>query len=143
MPGRASACGAGARAGIGAPPGDDTPTAVMIRQILGSVAQFEKAMLVSKLRGARERRKAATGKCEGRKSLSESRPEVVALAKRLARYPINHRKRSLRDVAAGRCQSNGVRRYAARPPTRERRSTPRERATQPRQQSVSACRLAW
>jgi DNA invertase Pin-like site-specific DNA recombinase len=44
---------------------DDTATAVMIRQILGSVAQFEKAMLVSKLRGARERRKAATGKCEG------------------------------------------------------------------------------
>jgi hypothetical protein len=32
---------------------DDTPTAVMIRQILGSVAQLEKAMLVSKLRGAR------------------------------------------------------------------------------------------
>ena len=26
---------------------DETPTAVMIRQILGSVAQFEKAMLVS------------------------------------------------------------------------------------------------
>jgi DNA invertase Pin-like site-specific DNA recombinase len=75
---------------------DDTPTAVMIRQILGSVAQFEKAMLVSKLRGARERRKAATGKCEGRKSLSESRPDVVALAKRLSRYPINNCKRSLR-----------------------------------------------
>jgi DNA invertase Pin-like site-specific DNA recombinase len=79
---------------------DDTPTAVMIRQILGSVAQFEKAMLVSKLRGARERRKVATGKCEGRKSLSESRPEVVALAKRLSRYPVNRRKRSLRDIAA-------------------------------------------
>jgi DNA invertase Pin-like site-specific DNA recombinase len=79
---------------------DDTPTAVMIRQILGSVAQFEKAMLVSKLRGARERKKTATGKCEGRKSLSESRPEVVALAKRLSRYPVNRRKRSLRDIAA-------------------------------------------
>jgi class 3 adenylate cyclase len=41
-----------------------------------------------------------------------------------------------------RCQSNEARRYAARPRSRERRSTPRERATQPRQQSVSACRLA-
>jgi DNA invertase Pin-like site-specific DNA recombinase len=45
---------------------DDTPTAVMIRPILGSVAQFEKAMLVSKLRGARERKKRETGKCGGR-----------------------------------------------------------------------------
>jgi DNA invertase Pin-like site-specific DNA recombinase len=79
---------------------DDTPTAVMIRQILGSVAQFEKAMLVAKLRGARQRKKAATGKCEGRKSYLELNPEAVALAKRLHRYPIDKRKRSLRDIAA-------------------------------------------
>jgi len=35
-----------------------------------------------------------------------------------------------------------ARRHAARPPSRERRSMLRERATRPRQQSVSACRLA-
>lgn len=34
---------------------DETPTAVLIRQILGAVAQFDKAMTVAKLRGARER----------------------------------------------------------------------------------------
>jgi DNA invertase Pin-like site-specific DNA recombinase len=79
---------------------DDTPTAVMIRQILGSVSQFEKAMLVAKLRGARERKKAVTGKCGGRQSYAERSPEVVLLAKRLARYPINGRNRSLRDIAA-------------------------------------------
>jgi DNA invertase Pin-like site-specific DNA recombinase len=79
---------------------DDTPTAVMIRQILGSVAQFEKAMLVAKLRGARERKKAATGKCGGRKSYAEINPEAVALAKRLHRYPVDKRKRTLRDIAA-------------------------------------------
>jgi DNA invertase Pin-like site-specific DNA recombinase len=79
---------------------DDTPTAVMIRQILGSVAQFEKAMLVAKLRGARERKKAITGKCGGRKNYTEINPEAVALAKRLHRYSTNGRKRSLRDVAA-------------------------------------------
>ena len=79
---------------------DDTPTAVMIRQILGSVAQFEKAMLVAKLRGARQRKKAATGKCEGRKSYVELNPEAVALAKRLHRYPVDRRRRSLRDIAA-------------------------------------------
>ena len=79
---------------------DDTPTAVMIRQILGSVSQFEKAMLVAKLRGARDRKKAATGKCGGRKTYFERAPEMVALAKKLARYTHNGRKRSLRDVAA-------------------------------------------
>ena len=79
---------------------DDTPTAVMIRQILGSVSQFEKAMLVAKLKGARDRKRAITGKCGGRKSYEERSPEMVALAKKLARYPTNGRKRSLRDVAA-------------------------------------------
>jgi DNA invertase Pin-like site-specific DNA recombinase len=79
---------------------DDTPTAVMIRQILGSVSQFEKAMLVAKLRGARERKKAITGKCGGRMNYLERNPDAVALAKKLARYPINGHRRSLRDVAA-------------------------------------------
>jgi DNA invertase Pin-like site-specific DNA recombinase len=78
---------------------DDTPTAVMIRQILGSVAQFEKAMLVNKLRGARERKKRETGKCGGRKSYLEINPAAVALAKKLRRYPANGHKRSLSEVA--------------------------------------------
>jgi DNA invertase Pin-like site-specific DNA recombinase len=43
----------------------DTPTAAFIRQVLGAVAQLEKAMLVSKLRGARERKRRRTGRCEG------------------------------------------------------------------------------
>ena len=50
---------------------DDAPTAVLLRQILGSVSQFEKAMLVAKLKGARDRKRAATGKCGGRKSYEE------------------------------------------------------------------------
>ena len=79
---------------------DDGPTAVMLRQILGAVAQFEKAALVAKLKGARDRKRRETGKCGGRKSYAEMSPETVALAKRLARYPTNGRKRSLRDVAA-------------------------------------------
>jgi DNA invertase Pin-like site-specific DNA recombinase len=35
---------------------DDTPTARLIRQVLGAVSEFEKAMLVAKLRGARDRK---------------------------------------------------------------------------------------
>jgi DNA invertase Pin-like site-specific DNA recombinase len=50
---------------------DDTPTAQLVRQILGAVSQFEKAMLVAKLKGARERLKVKRGKVEGRKSYAE------------------------------------------------------------------------
>ena len=92
---------------------DDTPTAVMIRQILGSVSHFEKAMLVAKLRGARDRKKAATGKCGGRKSYQERDAEMVAIAKKLARYSVGGRKRSLRDVAA-ELQAQGYAPAAAR-----------------------------
>jgi DNA invertase Pin-like site-specific DNA recombinase len=78
----------------------DTPTAILIRQILGAVSQFEKTMLVSKLKQARDRKIAATGKCGGRKSHQERNPQVVELAKQL-RW-INRRmqeRRSFRDIA--------------------------------------------
>ena len=61
-------------------------------------------------------------------------PAVALLSLALPATALAHAKR--------RCQSNEVRRYAARPPSRERQFTPLERATQPRQQSVSACILA-
>lgn len=38
-----------------------------MRQIFGAIAEYEKAMIVIKLRGARQRKKARTGRCEGRK----------------------------------------------------------------------------
>ena len=79
---------------------DDTPTAVLIRQVLGAVSQFEKAALVAKLKAARDRKKKATGKCGGRKSLVQLAPDAVALAKKLRRYPVNGHKRSLNEVAA-------------------------------------------
>ena len=64
----------------------DDPSRKMMRQIAGAFAQYEKARLVHKLRHARERKKEATGKCEGRKSHKELRPEVVKEAKRLRRH---------------------------------------------------------
>ena len=60
---------------------DDGPTSKLIRQILGAVAEFDKAMTVAKLKGARDRVRRRTGKCEGRKSHAERAPEMVALAK--------------------------------------------------------------
>src|SRR5215468_7913115 len=62
---------------------EDTPTAVLVRQVLGAIAQFEKTSLVAKLKAARDRKKAATGKCEGRKTYAERDPELVKAAKAL------------------------------------------------------------
>jgi DNA invertase Pin-like site-specific DNA recombinase len=77
---------------------DETPTAVMVRQILGAVSQFEKAGIVQKLRHARERKRAEQGRCEGRKPVPEV---VVREAKRLARRsPKTGETRSLRQIAA-------------------------------------------
>ena len=61
----------------------ETPTAIMIRQLLGVISEFEKASLVAKLRGARQRKKAAAGKCEGRKRMTEMNPAGAALARSL------------------------------------------------------------
>ncbi|RYB01434.1 recombinase family protein [Lichenibacterium ramalinae] len=80
---------------------DDTPTANLIRQVLGAVSEFEKAMIVAKLRGARERKRKTGVKVEGRKSIGETRPEVVEAARKLARATPKGGKPSLRDVSAG------------------------------------------
>lgn len=79
---------------------DDTPTAQLVRQVMGAIAQFEKASIVAKLKGARERKRALVGKCEGRKSHSEARPEVVALACKLRRTRRAGKQMSYRDVSA-------------------------------------------
>jgi DNA invertase Pin-like site-specific DNA recombinase len=95
---------------------DDTPTAILIRQVLGAVSQFEKAMVVTKLKGARDRKRIALAraakddrtirvKVEGRKSYDEANPEMVRLAKRLHRYPANGKRRSLRGIASALAQA--------------------------------------
>jgi DNA invertase Pin-like site-specific DNA recombinase len=74
---------------------EDTPTAVLVRQVLGAIHQFEKTSLVAKLKAARDRKKATTGKCGGRRSYFEARPDVVALARELS-----DRGMSLRKISA-------------------------------------------
>lgn len=54
-----------------------------MRQVLGAISQFEKASSVAKLAAARKRKREREGQCEGRKPLSDTRPEVVALARKL------------------------------------------------------------
>jgi DNA invertase Pin-like site-specific DNA recombinase len=91
---------------------EDTPTARLIRQVLGAVSEFDKAMTVAKLRGARDRkrkdgatrtRRDGGAKVEGRK---------VAEAKRLRRKRPKGGQRSYRQIAtellqAGYANSNG------------------------------------
>jgi DNA invertase Pin-like site-specific DNA recombinase len=80
---------------------DDTPTSKLIRQILGAVSEFDKAMVVAKLKGARERKRAMTGeKVEGRKSHAERNPELVALVRQLHRRRPKGGQRSLRAISA-------------------------------------------
>lgn len=45
----------------------DDPTRKLMRQMLGAFAEYEKAMIVLKLRTARQMVKAREGRCEGRK----------------------------------------------------------------------------
>lgn len=97
----------------------EDPTRKMMRQIAGAFAEYEKARLVAKLKAARDRKRAKDGKCEGRKSHAELRPEVVAEAKRLRRAsPKTGERRSLRKIASelaamGHVNTNG-RPYSAK-----------------------------
>jgi DNA invertase Pin-like site-specific DNA recombinase len=79
---------------------EDTPTAVLVRQVLGAIAQFDKATTVAKLKAARDRKIAAGQKCGGRKSYAEARPEMVKLARQLRRPDPDRRRISLRKVSA-------------------------------------------
>lgn len=45
----------------------DDPTRKLLRQFMGAIAEYEKAMIVLKLQGARRRMKAREGRCEGAK----------------------------------------------------------------------------
>jgi len=56
-----------ADSGVDLTTSDDDPTRTLIRQVLGAVSQFDKSVIVLKLRAARERTKRKTGRCEGRK----------------------------------------------------------------------------
>ena len=80
---------------------DDGPTSKLIRQILGAVSEFDKAMTVAKLKGARDRVRRERGKCEGRKSYVEREggQVLIATARQLHASP-HGRTPSLRKIAA-------------------------------------------
>lgn len=54
---------------------DQNPTAKLVRQILAAVAEFDRSIIVLKLRAARERQRANGERCEGRKPYGEKEGE--------------------------------------------------------------------
>ncbi|MBW1783168.1 MAG: recombinase family protein [Deltaproteobacteria bacterium] len=77
----------------------EDPTRKLVRQVLGAIAEYDKTMTVLKLRAARERKRAKTGKCEGRKGYSEASPETLKEIRRLRRKPKGMKRRSYEAVA--------------------------------------------
>ncbi len=57
------------------------PSRVLIRQIFGALAQWERAMIVMKLRGARQRKKARGERGDGRHAYGEKPGEEVILTR--------------------------------------------------------------
>jgi DNA invertase Pin-like site-specific DNA recombinase len=86
----------------------DTPAAVLIRQILGAVAQFDKAMLVHKLRGARDRKSAKLGRrIEGNPNWKPVPIEAVEVAKAARGRGLTLRAVSTELAAAGFLSPSG------------------------------------
>ncbi|HEX4320712.1 MAG TPA: recombinase family protein [Acidobacteriaceae bacterium] len=57
----------------------DDPSRILMRQMLGAFFQYEKTLLVAKLKGARVRVRAATGSCEGRKPYGDRPGETKVI----------------------------------------------------------------
>ena len=76
---------------------DETPTAVLVRQVLGAISEFDKSATVAKLKAARDRKSAALGRrIEGRKPVPQ---ETIDLAVRCYRKPPGKRRASLRVIS--------------------------------------------
>lgn len=82
----------------------DDPSRVLMRQMLGAFFQYEKTLLVAKLRGARQRIRVNTGRCEGRKPYG-SKPGEAAIIEQMKQF----RQRGLGvDKIAGELNTAGI-----------------------------------
>ncbi len=95
---------------------DDDPTRLLIRQVLGAVSEFDKRVLVLKLRAARDRKRARGERVEGVKPYGHRPAEnaVIARMKDLRRKPRKGRAASFASIAA-QLNAEGHRNRAGRP----------------------------
>jgi DNA invertase Pin-like site-specific DNA recombinase len=79
------------------------PARVMMRQVAGAFAQYEKARLVGKLRSARDRKSAEAGKrIEGQKGFKGHKPEIYDALRAIQAEQPNATLRALADALAAR-----------------------------------------
>jgi DNA invertase Pin-like site-specific DNA recombinase len=105
--------------GVDLTTGDGDATRTLIRQILGAVAQFEKTMLVQKLRAARERKRGTGRKkvrVEGQRPFGYYAQEAAVIARMqlLRRKPANGKRASFGAIAE-LVNAEGHRNRAGRP----------------------------
>ena len=60
---------------------NDDPSRVLLRQFMGAIAEYDKKMIVTKLRIARQRIRNTTGRCEGRKPFGTRDGEIATVAR--------------------------------------------------------------
>ena len=77
---------------------DANPTAKLIRQILAAVAEFDRCVIVLKLRGARERKKLATGRCEGRLGFGMKPGEQEIVDRMIALSHLGHKPEYIAQI---------------------------------------------
>ena len=77
----------------------DDEHANMVRQVIGSLIQMERHKLTRRLRIAREKVRQEKGKCEGRKKLSESNPDLLKAVLRLHRKNPKAPRRTYKEIA--------------------------------------------
>lgn len=79
---------------------DETPTATMVRSILGAVSQFEKEALVLKLRKARDRVRREKGRCEGNPNWVKGANKIIPAAAVETARKAHAKGLSLRQIGA-------------------------------------------
>ena len=94
-------------------------TAVLLRQMLAAIAQFDRVQTVAKLRAARNRKRAATGRCEGMEPFGSLAGEADALEqlRAIARKKPNCDAPTMAEVAAA-ANAAGIRSRSGKPWTR-------------------------
>jgi DNA invertase Pin-like site-specific DNA recombinase len=104
--------------------GDGNATAVLVRQLLGAVAQHDKAAIVARLRAAKDRIRSAGGHAEGPRAFGSdpARPHEAALLDRVRelRRRVPGRKRQALATIAATLNGEGHQTRSGLPWTAER-----------------------
>ena len=81
------------------------PTRVLMRQIMGAFAQYERAVIVSRTRTARERIRARGGRCEGQAPYGY---QVAGQKGQKRLEPIEAEQKVIQDVHTMRLQGRSI-----------------------------------